>query len=74
MGLVKKIFLWETPKAVFSYPSHPFTGFLNAKDFVLKIDDYKSGLVDLAQDEIWSPDWVSNYHTYIDFALKDTTR
>jgi len=31
-----KDFLVETPKAVFSYPSHPFTGFLNAKDFALK--------------------------------------
>lgn len=70
VGLVKKIFLWETPKAVFSYPSHPFAGFLNAKDFVLKIDDYESGRADVGQEEIWAPDWAGNYHNYIDFALK----
>lgn len=74
VGLVKKIFLWETPKAVFSYPSHPFTGFLNAKDFALKIDDEEYGRTDVAQEEIWASDWVGNYQKYIDFALKEIHR
>jgi CDP-glycerol glycerophosphotransferase (TagB/SpsB family) len=74
VGLVKYIFLWETPKAVFSCPSHPFTGFLNAKDFVSKIDDYESGQAYVAQEEVWSQDWVSNYRSYIEFALKETHR
>ncbi len=72
VGLVEKIFLWETPKAIFSYPSHPFTGFLDAQDFILKFDDL--GGTDTIPEEIWAPNWMENYHNYIDFAMKETIR
>lgn len=72
IGLVKKVFLWKTSKAVFSYPSHPFTSFQDVNDFILKFNDSQAGVVVIVQENIWAMNWNKNYKNYLNFALKGT--
>ncbi len=66
IGLVNRIFLWDTPKAKFSYPTHPFTVFSDADDLVTKIQDCSSGRIDpLIAEEFWTPNWKQNYLAFL---------
>ena len=66
VGLANRIFLWDTPKANFCYPSHPFTVFSDADDLVAKIRDGESGRVDaVTEEEFWVPNWKDNYLDFL---------
>ena len=67
VGIVENVFLWDTAKARFNYPSHPFTTFIDAADLLSKISDERNGRVDHSMiDSIWAPQWQANYDRFID--------
>lgn len=70
IGIARKVLLWETPKARFSYPSHPFAGFIDADTFAESILDPEAGRPSVVQEDIWAPDWRGNYHRYLEHVLQ----
>jgi hypothetical protein len=71
IGLVPKIFIWDTPKAQFSYPTHPFQRFVTATELSAMLADETAGRVTLDQiDSIWAPNWRENYCSFIEAALR----
>lgn len=67
VGLANRIFMWDTPKAKFGYPSHPFATFSDADDLVAKIQDGESGRVDSSlAEELWAPNWKENYLNFLE--------
>ena len=67
VGLVDRIFRWDTPKAVFYSPAHPFAVFSDADDLVAKIRDGESGRVDtLTVEDLWAPNWKENYLAFLE--------
>jgi hypothetical protein len=71
IGLVPKVFIWDTPKARFSYPVHPFQGFSNATQLARLILDENAGRVSTQQNEsIWAPNWQRNYLEFIEKAVE----
>ncbi|MGY2196680.1 hypothetical protein [Pseudomonas gingeri] len=69
LGIAGKVLLWETPKAKFSYPNHPFTGFTDAKGFVEELLTPKWPGSSVAGEEVWAKDWVGNYRNYLGHVL-----
>lgn len=73
LGIAGRVLLWETQKARFSYPLHPFCGFADAQgliDTLLAPQDLQSSLV---ETDIWSADWVGNYRGYLAQVLATPT-
>lgn len=67
IGLVPKVFIWNTHKARFGFPVHPFQGFSNANELAHMCLDSSAGLVDAKQMEsIWAPNWQRNYLDFIE--------
>lgn len=67
IGLVPKVFIWNTPKARFSLPLHPFQGFSDANELARLLLDESAGRVSAQQiDSIWAPDWQRNYIDFIE--------
>ncbi|MEW9902623.1 hypothetical protein [Pseudomonas putida] len=69
IGVAGKVLLWETAKARFSYPSHPFSGFEDAKGFVEAMSAPNGAQVTVVQNDIWANDWAVNYRHYLDQVL-----
>lgn len=66
VGLAKKIFIWDTPKARFSYPDHPFQAISSAAMMFDLMNNTNNG--DLSQsvvESIWAPDWEIKYKTFL---------
>jgi len=70
IGRVEKVFLWETSKASFRYPHHPFEGFSNAKSFAAKILDNHSDSSSVILEDFWATDWRENYRNYLKHVLQ----
>lgn len=71
IGLVPKVFIWDTPKARFSYPVHPFQGFSDASELAHLVLDENAGRVSTQQMEsIWASNWQSNYLEFIKKAVE----
>lgn len=68
-GIVPKVLLWETSKARFSYPVHPFSAFSDVQQFAAAILAPEGGQLSVVQDDIWAPDWRGNYRRYLEHAL-----
>lgn len=71
IGLVPKVFIWNTPKARFAFPVHPFQGFSDANELAHLILDESAGRVS-AQNmtSIWAPNWQRNYLDFIEKAIR----
>ncbi|WP_159448208.1 CDP-glycerol glycerophosphotransferase family protein [Dethiosulfovibrio salsuginis] len=70
IGLVRSVFLWDTEKARFCYPSHPFSTFSSSDDLVEKIAFGKEGEVSASIIEsMWASGWESNYRDFLKNAL-----
>jgi len=66
VGLADRVFIWDTPKARFSYPIHPFASFSDARDLLEKIPKSDAGYVNVQKaDQIWAPDWREKYLTFL---------
>jgi hypothetical protein len=69
IGLVPKIFIWDTPKSRFTLPVHPFHRFADTIELATLIRDQSTGLItaNLA-DSFWAPQWQRNYREFIEMA------
>lgn len=66
VGLVDRIFIWDTPKARFGYPTHPFQTFTTPAMLLDLIDRPDSGRLAAEQvHAIWAPDWRAGYLSYL---------
>jgi hypothetical protein len=66
VGLVNRILIWDTAKARFCFPSHPFSVFSDAGDLARKL--VEDGRIELATEQgekIWKPDWRANYGRFL---------
>lgn len=71
IGLVSKVFIWNTPKARFAYPVHPFQGFADADELAGLVLDSSAGRVTKQQmDSIWAPNWQRNYLDFIEQVVR----
>jgi CDP-glycerol glycerophosphotransferase (TagB/SpsB family) len=71
IGLVPKVFIWDTPKARFSYPLHPFQSFASASELARLVLDESAGRVSAWQMEsIWALNWKRNYLDFIEKVVK----
>ncbi|WP_155952619.1 hypothetical protein [Pseudomonas sp. URMO17WK12:I4] len=69
IGTVPKVLLWETPKARFGYPAHPFACFHDAQEFAEAIMDPVIGRPSVIEEDIWATGWRDNYRNYLEHAL-----
>lgn len=67
VGLVENIFLWDTPKSRFCYPSHPFELIRDANDMELKLARGHNKTV--VADDLWENGWEENYRNFVRQAL-----
>lgn len=66
VGLARRIFIWDTPKARFSFPSHPFCVFDDASDLALQLlQDDRKELTSEQSRAIWAPSWRENYQHFL---------
>lgn len=71
IGLVPKVFIWDTPKARFAFPVHPFQGFSDANELARLVVDDSAGQVSTQQIEsIWAPNWKRNYLDFIEQVVR----
>jgi hypothetical protein len=68
VGLVERIFIWDTMKARFAYPSHSFEDFTSVEELVRKLARPCTPLADQL-DTIWAPHWRENYRHFLDSIL-----
>jgi hypothetical protein len=71
IGLVSKIFIWNTPKSRFAFPVHPFQSFSDVNELAQLVVDEDAGRVS-AQNmtSIWAPNWQRNYLDFIEKAIR----
>lgn len=66
IGIADKIFLWDTPKARFGFPHHPFESFATVADLVDMLNCSSSGKLSAdASDALWAPDWKRRYAEFL---------
>lgn len=71
IGLVPRVFVWDTPKARFTIPRHPFTGFREPEELLELLRDSAGGRVDDdAKEKVWAPHWRNTYATFIEEAMQ----
>lgn len=63
VGLVDRIFMWDTRKSRFAYPQHPLQAFSSANHLLelLKSDDSAGRVALNTADAIWAEPWHENY-------------
>jgi hypothetical protein len=67
IGLIPKIFIWDTPKSRFAFPVQPFQGFSDADELARLVLDESAGRVSTQQlESIWAPHWKRNYLDFIE--------
>lgn len=66
IGLVDHILIWNTPKAIFNFPEHPFQPVSSPEEFVeiLKGDALKTISKEIVA-RIWAPSWRSSYNQFL---------
>lgn len=65
VGVTNNIYLWETPKSKFSYPTHPFIGFSNASDISDIRKNASPTFLAPQADLFWAPDWHDNFQRFL---------
>ncbi len=67
VGIVPRLYLWDTPKARFSFPSHPFESFRTAGELVERLRQPGSGSLRAQGSEaIWAEGWQRRYAEFLD--------
>jgi len=67
VGIVDKIFIWDTPKSRFGYPSHPFQSFDSASMLTELLEQEGTGCVGETQaDAIWASGWRDRYARFVE--------
>lgn len=66
VGLVDKLFMWDTAKARFCFPELPFQGFRSAEELAGLLGDDASGRLDASQQHgVWAGDWHTRYAGFL---------
>jgi hypothetical protein len=65
VGLVEKVFIWDTPKSRFSFPSHPFFSFNSVEQLAEAITCGKGGVSAEQNARIWGDGWEENYQRFL---------
>ncbi len=66
IGLVDRVFVWNTAKARFGFPSHPFLSVDSAAELGGHMEDSAAGrITPQAIAGIWAPDWRPNYRRFL---------
>lgn len=71
IGIADDIFVWDTPKARFTFPNHPFREFSNADELSTIIERGNASEINnifeqgASVDDIWQPHWKTNYAAFI---------
>lgn len=66
IGFAKSVFVWNTSKARFGFPSHPFENIDSAVQLGQRLENPKAGT--LSADDaagIWAPSWRVNYVSFL---------
>lgn len=67
IGLVDKIFVWDTAKSRFCYPQHPFRCFVSAPELIEMLGQGEAGRLSPSEIEaFWLPDWKRNYLAFLE--------
>ena len=67
VGLADKLFVWNTPKARFGYPRHPFQTFSSAAMLAELLASDSAGRLPASDLEaIWAPSWRTNYLGFLE--------
>lgn len=76
VGLASRIFIWDTPKARFGFPNHPFCVFDDAGDLAYQLFENNGKELTAEQSkEIWAPNWRENYQRFLaGIGLKQESR
>ncbi len=65
-GVARKLFLWDTPKARFGFPSHPFESFSSAPMLLDQLQCPNSGALKTDGSEaIWASGWRQRYAGFL---------
>jgi len=66
VGIVDKLFMWDTAKARFAFPTLPFESFNCAKQLLALLGDDTAGrLPSEVRDGMWSMAWKNNYARFL---------
>ncbi|MBI5720031.1 MAG: hypothetical protein HZC37_20345 [Burkholderiales bacterium] len=66
VGLVPRILLWDTPKARFGYPVHPFQTFTDADSLAALLRGKEAPPPrPLDAESIWAGGWRDNYRSFL---------
>jgi hypothetical protein len=68
VGLVQRVFAWDTPKSRFYLGSHPFESALDPADLVARLSG--PGPSDAPEGEsLWADDWESRFRAFLERVL-----
>lgn len=65
MGLADRVFMWDTPKARFTLPDHPFERFTDVAGLTTVLSSPKPQAAQRAAQDIWALDWQDNYDRFV---------
>ncbi len=67
IGIADRIFMWDTPKARFGYPTHPFHTFGSIADLIGLLADENAGRLPPAfeVEAIWATGWRDHYLQFL---------
>ena len=66
IGFVGRIFIWDTRKARFYFPNHPFCVFGDASNLASQLfENNGKELTPEQNQEIWAPNWRENYQQFL---------
>lgn len=66
VGLANRIFVWNTRKSRFSYPSHSFDTFSNANECLDQLNNPAAlSSPRISSDDVWAPNWRANYLDFV---------
>lgn len=66
-GIARRLFVWDTPKARFCFPTLPFTGFSSADALIQLLNQDGAGeLTPDMVDAFWAKNWQANYSAFLE--------
>ena len=66
VGVADKLFMWDTPKARFCFPTLPFESFSSAEELLgLLGDDHAGRLPEHMSEGMWAAQWQDNYTDFL---------
>lgn len=65
MGLADRVFMWETPKAQFTLPEHPFETFTDVTALTIALSAAKPQTAQQFAQDICAPHWQDNYNRFV---------